>query len=170
MTKATRHGLIILNTGNGKGKTTAALGLLLRAWGRGLSVAMFQFIKPPRLRSGEHLAAQRLGIPITPLGRGRGRSGPEEAQRGWERCREAIYSGQYHMVVLDELTYPLNYGWLPLAGVIEALRGRPPGVHVVITGRQAPPELVGLADLVTEMQEVKHPLKKGLKAQPGIEF
>ncbi len=74
------------------------------------------------------------------------------------------------MVVLDELTYPLAYGWLPLAEVVEALRGRPPGVHVAITGRQAPPELVELADLVTEMQEVKHPLKKGIKAQPGIEF
>lgn len=170
MTKAARHGLIILNTGNGKGKTTAALGLLLRAWGRGLSVAMFQFIKSHRLRSGEHLAAQRLGIAITPLGEGRGRPGPEQARQGWQRCREAIYSGQYDMVVLDELTYPLSYGWLPLPPVIEALRGRPPGVHVVITGRQAPPELVELADLVTEMQEVKHPLKKGVKAQPGIEF
>jgi cob(I)alamin adenosyltransferase len=170
MTKATRQGLLILYTGNGKGKTTAALGLVLRAWGRGMRVAVFQFIKPSRLRSGEHLAAERLGIAIIPMGRGRGRSGPEDAQQAWDRCGEAIYSGHYDMVVLDELTYPLAYGWLPMEAVLEALRGRPMPVHVVITGRNAPPELVETADLVTEMREVKHPLKKGIKAQPGIEF
>lgn len=170
MSKATPRGLVILYTGNGKGKTTAALGLMLRAWGRGLRVAMFQFIKPRRLRSGEHLAAQRLGIAITPLGEGRGKATPEQARRGWVHCREAIYSGDYDLVVLDEFTYPLTYGWLPLPGVLEALRSRPPAVHVVITGRGAPAELVELADLVTEMQEVKHPLKKGIPAQPGIEF
>lgn len=170
MSRAAPHGLIILYTGNGKGKTTAALGLMLRAWGRGLKVAMFQFIKPRRLRSGEHLAAQRLGIPITPLGEGRGRSTPEQAQQGWVRCLEAIESGEYDLVVLDEFTYPLAYGWLPLPEVVEALRRRHSAVHVVITGRRAPPELVELADLVTEMVEVKHPLQKGIPAQPGIEF
>ena len=170
MTKTARQGLLILYTGNGKGKTTAALGQMLRAWGRGMRVAAFQFIKPRGLRSGEHLAAERLGIAIIPMGRGRGRSGPEDAQQAWARCRETIYSGHYDMVVLDELTYPLAYGWLPIEVVMEALRGRPPSVHIVITGRNAPPELVEAAGLVTEMQEVKHPLKKGIKAQPGIEF
>ncbi len=170
MTKATRRGLLILYTGNGKGKTTAALGLVLRAWGRGMRVAVFQFIKPSRLRSGEHLAAERLGMPIIPMGKGRGRSGPEDAQQALEWCYEAIYSGRYDMVVLDELTYPLTYGWLPAEAVIKALQGRPAPVHVVVTGRNAPPGLVEAADLVTEMLEVKHPLNKGIQAQPGIEF
>ena len=174
--RAETRGLVIVNTGKGKGKTTAALGLLLRAWGRGLRVAMFQFIKSKTGRWGENRAARRLGITMTPLGDGfTWQSKDIEhdralARAGWEQCVVAMVEGQYDVVVLDELTYCLKFGWLPAEEVLDALRRRPPAMHVVITGRDAPDWLVEYADLVTEMVEVKHPLKSGLRAQPGIEF
>ncbi|MFQ5826930.1 MAG: cob(I)yrinic acid a,c-diamide adenosyltransferase [Dehalococcoidia bacterium] len=176
MGQTARRGLVILNMGAGKGKTTAALGVMMRAWGRGMKVAMYQFIKSRRLRSGEHRAAERMGLLLLPLGRGFTRSSPnpEEDERlareCWARAKEAMGSGEYDIVILDELTYPLSYGWIDLQEVLKTLAGRPPGQHVIITGRQAPEELVEFADLVTEMREVKHPFRRGIKGQPGIEF
>jgi cob(I)alamin adenosyltransferase len=169
-------GLVIVNTGNGKGKTTAALGIVLRAWGRDLRVIMLQFIKHQTANWGESRAAQKLGIEIIPLGSGftwLSKDLDQDrvlARAGWERCRAAIESSEYDIVILDELTYCFKYGWLDLADVIEVLRQRPEGQHVIVTGRDAPPELIDFADLVTEMREIKHPFAAGVKAQKGIEF
>ena len=170
-------GLVIVNTGDGKGKTTAALGVLLRAWGRGLDVRMFQFIKNTGSRYGEQRAAEKIGLRISALGDGftwlskdLDQSG-ELAARQWENCKEAILRGNHDVVVMDELTYALQFGWVSTEDLIETLKQRPPTMHVIITGRGAPDALVDYADLVTEMREIKHPFtEKGIKAQPGIEF
>jgi cob(I)alamin adenosyltransferase len=170
------QGLVIVHTGNGKGKTTAALGLLLRAAGQGLRVAMFQFIKAKSGNWGETRAARQLGVEIVPLGSGFTWTSTDLerdralAQEGWAQCRAAIESGSYELVVLDELTYCFAFGWLELEDVLAVLRNRPAGQHVVITGRDAPQELLEFADLVTEMREIKHPFAAGIKAQKGIEF
>ena len=163
--------------GEGKGKTTAALGVVLRAWGRGMRVVVFQYLKHTGARFGEHRAAERLGIPIHSLGDGFTwlSKDPERtaalAVEQWGHAREAILRGGLDLVVLDEFTYPLHYGWIPVADVLDVLRRRPPDLHVIVTGRYAPQELVDLADLVTEMREVKHPYRdQELKAQPGIDF
>ncbi|MDP2744638.1 MAG: cob(I)yrinic acid a,c-diamide adenosyltransferase [Dehalococcoidia bacterium] len=169
-------GLVLVFTGHGKGKTTAALGLMLRAHGHGMKAAMLQFIKHSRSNFGEHRAARLLGLEIMPLGAGFTRTAKDiEKSRAlalqlWGIAREKLASGEYEMIILDELSYPLQYGWIPVKEVIEALRSRPRGMHVVVTGRDVPTELIEFADLVTDMHVVKHPLKKGIKAQRGIEF
>ncbi|MCJ7509351.1 MAG: cob(I)yrinic acid a,c-diamide adenosyltransferase [Dehalococcoidia bacterium] len=173
---AERQALVIVLTGQGKGKTTAALGVVLRAWGRGMKTVVLQFVKPRTANYGENRAAKKLGIEMIPLGEGfTWRSQDIEKDKAavrqcWELARQKIDSGQYDIVVLDEMTYPITYGWIPVEEVIDTLRRRPQGLHVIITGRDAPPELIEFADLVTEMREVKHPYEKGLKAQPGIDF
>ena len=172
-----RHGLVIVNTGDGKGKTTAALGVLFRAWGRDFKIRMFQFIKHSTANFGEHRAAQRIGLEIESLGDGftwLSKDMDETtalAVEQWKRCREAILNGEDDIIVLDEFSYAMHYGWVPVAEVIETLKQRPPSMHVIITGRYAPEELVDYADLVTEMKLIKHPYQEqGIKAQPGIEF
>ncbi len=170
------QGLLIVHTGNGKGKTTAALGLLFRAWGQGLRVVMFQFIKAKSGNWGESRAARKLDLEIVPLGSGFSWTSSDLehdrslAREGWARCREAIESGAYDVVILDELTYCFAFGWLELDEVLQVLQRRPEGQHVVITGRDAPPELIAAADMVTEMREIKHPFAAGVRAQKGIEF
>ena len=170
-----RRGLLIVNTGAGKGKTTAALGLMLRAQGRGLRVRLFQFLKHENARFGEHRTLDRLGIPYEGLGDGftwRSRDLEQSAAlaaQGWQRARAAIESGLHDLVVLDEFTYALKYGWVGWPEVEGVLRARDPGLHIVITGRDALPELVELADTVTEMQPVKHAYAAGIGAQAGIE-
>ena len=176
MPVAKRKPLVVVFTGNGKGKTTAALGILLRSWGRDLKVVMLSFIKSETSNYGEERAARKLGVEMVPLGGGFTwlskdlEKDKALARRCWDLCREKIESGAYDVVILDEITYPLNYGWLDLAEVLDVLRQRPPDLHVVLTGRDAPPELIDFADLVTEMREVKHPFQQGIKAQPGIDF
>ena len=171
-----RQGLVVVNTGHGKGKTTAALGVVLRAWGRGMRVIIIQFVKTRTSNYGENRAAKKLGIEMIPMGEGFTwlskdiEKDKATAREAWELARQKICSGEYDLVVLDELTYPLTYGWIPVDEVIDVLRQRPEGLHVIITGRDAPEELIEYADLVTEMLEIKHPFNKGLKAQPGIEF
>ncbi len=171
-----RQPLVIVYTGNGKGKTTAALGALLRAWGRGWKVVMLSFIKSETSNYGEERAARKLGIEMVPLGGGFTWLSKDLdkdkalARKCWDLCKEKIGSGEYDLVILDEITYPLNYGWLELDQVVETLRGRPKDLHVIITGRDAPQALIDFADLVTEMREVKHPFQQGVKAQPGIDF
>jgi cob(I)alamin adenosyltransferase len=175
--RSARHALVLLNTGNGKGKTTAALGTLLRAWGRGWKVVMLQFIKAETGNFGEHRAARKAGFEIIPLGSGFTwlskdiEKDKSLARSCWEQCKTRILSGDYDLVALDEITYPLTYGWLPVDDVLDTLRRRPSYTHIILTGRDAPAELIEFADLVTEMGEVKHPYKtQGIKAQAGIEF
>jgi cob(I)alamin adenosyltransferase len=169
-------GLVIVNTGKGKGKTTAAMGVLVRAWGRGMKVIMLQFIKHSTANFGEQRAAKKMGIEMRAMGDGftwRSKDldqSAELARAHWEDCKTIIASGDYDVIVLDEFTYPMHYGWVDTEEVIEALKSRPDMVHVIITGRNAPEALVEYADLVTEMNVVKHPYQVGIKAQPGIEF
>lgn len=170
-------GLLIVHTGNGKGKTTAALGMALRAAGHGMRVLILQFIKGT-WHYGELEALKRFPeVRIEPLGSGftwKKENLDEDRQRaqaGWERAVREIRSGNYDMIVLDELNYVLSYGLVPLTPVIEELRNRPDKLHIVITGRNSPEELIELADLVTEMRLIKHPYHdQGIKAQKGIEF
>jgi len=170
-----RRGLLIINTGDGKGKTTAALGLAARAHGRGKSVRFFQFMKVGVARFGEHRAFDQLGIKLEGLGDGFSWKSKDLersaalARAGWLRAAEAISRGGHFLVVLDELTYPLIYGWLPVADVVTVLRNRPAQVHVLITGRRCPAELIEIADTVTEMNAIKHAFKAGIPAQRGIE-
>jgi cob(I)alamin adenosyltransferase len=173
---AERQALVIVLTGGGKGKTTAALGVVLRAWGRGMKTVVLQFVKARTSNYGENRAAKKLGIEMIPLGEGFTwlsediEKDKATARECWELARQKIASGRYDIVVLDEMTYPMSYGWIAVEEVIDTLRQRPQGLHVIITGRDAPQELIDFADLVTEMREVKHPHQKGLKAQPGIDF
>ncbi|KAF1019727.1 MAG: Cob(I)yrinic acid a,c-diamide adenosyltransferase [Paracidovorax wautersii] len=170
-----RRGLVIVNTGNGKGKSTAAFGLAMRAHGRGKAVKIYQFMKVPSARFGEHRSLEVLGLPIEGLGDGFSwkskdlEHSAQLARDGWQRARADILGGQFFMVVLDEITYPLIYGWLPLQEVLATLQARPPHVHVVLTGRDCPAEIVAVADTVTEMRAVKHAFDAGIPAQRGIE-
>jgi len=171
-----RKALVIVYTGNGKGKTTAALGMLLRAWGRGMKVCMLSFIKTETSNYGEERAAKKLGIELIPMGGGFTWLSKDLerdkalAQKCWDLCKQKIASREYDLIALDEITYPITYGWLDVDEVIETLRSRPAGLHVVITGRDAHEKLIEFADLVTEMREVKHPFSLGIKAQPGVDF
>ncbi|MYD52244.1 MAG: cob(I)yrinic acid a,c-diamide adenosyltransferase [Dehalococcoidia bacterium] len=172
-----RHGLVIVNTGEGKGKTTAALGVIFRAWGRDFKIRMFQFIKHTGARFGEHRAAKKLDIPIESMGDGFTWLSKDMdrtaalAMEQWDHCKEAILNGDEDIIVLDEFTYAMHYGWVPVSEVVETLQSRRDTMHVIITGRYAPQELIDCADLVTEMKLIKHPYKdKGIKAQRGIEF
>ena len=170
-----RRGLVIVHTGDGKGKSTAAFGLALRAHGRGKAVHIYQFMKVPSARFGEHRVFAQLGLPIEGLGDGfswKSRDLERSAQLardGWARAEALIRAGTHFLVVLDEIMYPLRYGWVPLEPVLACLRERPAQVHVVLTGRNAPDELLELADTVTEMRLFKHHFKAGVPAQRGIE-
>ena len=174
-----RRGLILINTGPGKGKTTAALGTGLRAVGDGMRVLMLQFLKGS-WHYGELDAVKAFdgNFVLKQMGRGFVKVGgaetdPEDirmVEAAWAEAREAIYSGEWDMVILDEINYAIGYKMLDPAVVAEALRGRPEMVHVILTGRNAHPLLVELADTVTEMREVKHAYQKGILAQRGIEY
>ena len=173
------RGLLIVHTGNGKGKTTCALGLMMRAAGQGLSCCMIQFMKSRNDRYGEHVSAEKLGIEVHTMGDGFtwDTKNPEQdrqtARNTWNLCVEKLRSGDYDLLVFDELVYVLSYDMLPISEVlseISAARERQTSVHIVVTGRDAPKELIEAADLVTEMTEIKHPFQAGIRAQRGIEF
>ena len=170
-----RRGIVIVNTGDGKGKSTAAFGLALRAHGRGKKVKIFQFMKVPSARFGEHRMFEQIGIPIEGLGDGFSwksqdlEHSAQLARDGWEKARATIMGGEHFMVVLDEITYPLIYGWLPLQDVLDTLAARPKDCTVVLTGRRCPQEIIDMADTVTEMTLIKHAFKAGIPAQRGIE-
>jgi cob(I)alamin adenosyltransferase len=178
MNKKVKKGLVIVNTGNGKGKSTSAFGVLLRAWGRGFRVCVVQFIKAETGQWGEIKAARKLGIDWFATGDGFTWTSKDmdetvaRARNGWEIAREKILSGNYDLIILDEFTYTMHFGWLETAQVIDWLKAnKPEDLHLVITGRDAPQALMDYADLVTEMREVKHPFTtQGIQAQPGIEF
>jgi cob(I)alamin adenosyltransferase len=175
--KTIEKGLLIVNTGPGKGKSTAAFGLLLRALGHGWNVGVVQFIKGA-WATGERAALHRFGDQIEWHTMGEGFTWETQdrardiaaATRAWDRARELMGRESIRLLVLDELNIALRYDYLPLMDVVDALRARRADLHVVVTGRNAKPELVAAADLVTEMTLVKHHFAAGVKAQQGIEF
>ena len=175
-----KNGLIIVHTGNGKGKTTAALGLAMRAWGDGLRVLILQFIKGG-WKYGEIETIKKLGeidgrIELRRLGKGFQRNTDDKAEHieaakeALKEARKAFESGSYDLIILDEINYAVKFELIAVEDVKVLLAKRPGELHVVLTGRDARPELVDMADLVTEMKLIKHPYKKGIKAQKGIEF
>ena len=177
--RATRKAasIVIINTGDGKGKSTAAFGTALRAVARGWKVCVVQFLKSPdQWKVGEREVGERLGIDWSASGDGFSwdskdlERSAEFARAGWKLASTKIASGEFGLVILDEITYPVNWGWIPLHDVVKALRSRPPAVNVILTGRDAPDELVELADTVTEMRNRKHAFDKGIKAIQGIDF
>jgi cob(I)alamin adenosyltransferase len=175
--KTIEKGLLIVHTGPGKGKSTAAFGLMLRALGRGWKVGVVQFIKGA-WETGERQALSRFGDAIEWHTMGEGFTWETQdrardiaaAERAWARAKALMAREDIRLVILDELNIALRYDYLPLADVVETLRSRRPGLHVVATGRNAKPELIEAADLVTEMTLVKHHFAAGVKAQEGIEF
>lgn len=176
--KSKKKGLIIVHTGDGKGKTSAALGIAFRAAGHGLRVAMIQFIKG-KWKYGELASAVQVKTPIEIHMMGEGFTWDtkdrardiEKTEQAWNLCQEKLMSSRYHVVIFDEINYVIDYDYLNVASVIETLKRKPEMVHVILTGRNAKPELIEIADLVTEMREVKHPFKdQGILAQKGIEF
>ena len=173
-------GLILVHTGDGKGKTTAGLGLALRAWGSGLRVLILQFIKGG-WKYGELEAIERLGqldgrIEIRPVGLGLMRSDEDRekhiraAAKALQESERMMVSGQYDLIIFDEINYAVKFGLISLDDVLALLDKKPEKLHVLLTGRDARPELIERADLVTEMKLVKHPYQQGIKAQQGIEF
>ena len=174
-----RRGLIIVNTGPGKGKTTAAIGTAVRAVGQGMKVLMLQFLKGS-WHYGELDAAKAFGenFVMKQMGRGFVKVGeaepdPEDVkmvEEAWNESRQAILSGRWDLVVLDEINYAISYGMLDPAKVVATLKEKPEMVYVILTGRNAHPTIVELADTVTEMRQVKHAYEKGVEAQRGIEY
>ena len=175
-----RQGLIIVHTGNGKGKTTAALGLGLRAWGQGLKIQVIQFIKG-NCKYGELEATTELGssFVIRQMGEGFVKNCKDDnvmenhrlaAEEALKIAKIEILSGKWDMIILDEINYAISFGLVTLDAVLDILEKKPPLLHIVLTGRDAKPEIIERADLVTEMKEIKHPYKKGVSAQVGIEF
>ena len=176
--RATRRAasVVIVNTGEGKGKSTAAFGTALRAVARGWRVCVVQFIKSERWKVGERDVATRLGIEWWTIGDGftwdsRNMERTEAvAREAWRVAKDKIASGEYGLVVLDEVTYPMTWGWIPISDVVEAIRSRPASVNVIATGRDAPRELIDVADTVSEVRAVKHAFDSGVRAIRGIDF
>ena len=175
-----KEGLVIVYTGNGKGKTTAALGLALRATGYDMRVCMLQFIKGS-WHSGELDSSKKLepNFELVPVGKGfvgiLDDNSPKEVQEKYaeealKTCREKIFSGKYNVVILDEVNYAINLGLISVYEVIKLIKEKPDNLDLILTGNHAKNEIIELADLVTEMKEIKHPFKSGIKAKKGIDF
>ncbi|GAA3522161.1 cob(I)yrinic acid a,c-diamide adenosyltransferase [Dietzia aurantiaca] len=181
--------LVMVHTGPGKGKSTAAFGLAMRAWNQGWDIGVFQFVKSAKWKIGEQNVMERLGQLHTETGEGgpvewhkmgsgwswSRKDGTEEdhaadAAEGWAEIKRRLAAEQHDLYLLDEFTYPIKWGWVDAADVAETLAARPGRQHVVITGRDADPKLIEVADLVTEMSKVKHPMDAGQKGQRGIEW
>ncbi len=168
--------VVLLNTGTGKGKSSAAFGVMARGWARGWTVGVVQFIKGGKWRTGERKLADHLGIEWHTLGDGfTWESGDldetvAKGRHAWSVAAEMLASGGYQLLILDEVTYAVAYGWVPVDDVVRALRERHPRTNVVLTGRNAPEELIGVADTVTEMVKRKHAYDTGVAAIKGIEY
>jgi len=173
--KPVKKGLILVNTGNGKGKSTAAFGTAMRAAGCGMKVAIIQFIKG-KWKTGEEQSAKKLGIQFIPMGEGftwdtqSFKRDVRAARRAWKLCKRMMQDKTHHLVIFDEINYCLKYNFLETKEILKALAKKPPLKHVCLTGGGAPQELIDFADLVTEMKCVKHPYEQGILAQRGIEF
>jgi len=168
--------IVLLNTGDGKGKSSAAFGVMARGWARGWTVGVVQFVKGGKWKTGERKLAAHLEIEWHTLGDGftwESTDLDETAAKGrhaWEVARQKLASGDFDLLILDELTYAVTYGWISAQEVVDGITGRDPKTNVVITGRNAAPELVEVADTVTEMRKVKHVYDRGVKAKKGIEY
>src|SRR6185295_1426077 len=176
-TKTIEKGLLIVHTGKGKGKSTAGFGMVFRAIGHGMRVGVVQFVKGA-WATGERTLLEKFPDLVTIKAMGEGftwetqdrERDVAQAHAAWEEAKRMIADPAYKMVMLDELNIVLRYDYLPLAEVIDVLRARPEGKHVIVTGRNARDEMIEIADLATEMEQIKHPFRAGVKAQAGIEF
>lgn len=174
--RSRRQGLLVVYTGHGKGKSTSAFGVVFRALGRGMRVAVVQFIKG-KWKTGEGMMAERLPE-LTWVVSGQGFTWESDdltrdadaAKHGWARAQQLITEGEHDLVLLDEVTYPLNYGFVSVDDVLSVLARRPRRLHVLVTGRKAPQALIDAADLVTEMKPIKHPFDSGIPAQLGLDY
>ena len=168
--------LVLVNTGHGKGKSSAAWGVMVRAVARGWTVGVVQFIKSGKWKVGEEKVGVQLGVDWQKLGDGFTWESTDmdetqaKAVHAWQVSREKLASGDYDLLILDELTYAITYGWVRAEDVVDAITSRSPRTNVVVTGRDAPPALVDVADTVTEMRKVKHAYDQGIKARKGIEY
>jgi len=168
--------LVLVNTGDGKGKSTAAFGVVMRGVARGWRVCVIQFIKSEKWKVGEEKIGRRLGVEWLKGGDGFSWESPDleksegRAAAAWQLAAEAIAGGAYQLVVLDEITYPMNWGWIDSEAVLRAIRERPPQTNIVATGRDAPARLIEAADTVTEMVKVRHAYDRGIRARRGLDF
>jgi len=168
--------LVVVNTGDGKGKSSAAFGMMVRGVARGWNVAVVQFIKSGDWKVGEEKVGRQLGVDWHAFGDGFTWDSEDltadraHAAAGWRQAVDIIDAGEHQLVILDELTYLMTFNWLPVADVVAAIAGRPSHVNIIVTGRDAPAELIELADTVTEMREVKHAYRQGIRAMRGIDY
>jgi cob(I)alamin adenosyltransferase len=171
-----QRSVVLVNTGDGKGKSTAAFGVVLRGVARGWPVSVIQFVKSDQWKVGEEEVCRRLGVDWARTGDGFSwlsddlERSAARAEAAWELAKETIRAGRHKLVVLDEITYPINWGWIPGEEVAQVLRERPEQVNVIATGREAPAELLDVADTVTEMRKVRHAYDAGVRAKRGIDF
>ena len=168
--------LVLINTGDGKGKSTAAFGTAMRAVARGWKVAIIQFLKSSDWSVGEEKVGREMGVDWWALGDGFtwDSENIDESQAiaraAWDHAKATINSGKYNLIVLDEVTYPINWGWVDIADAVQTIEGRPQHVNLVLTGRDAPSHLIELADTVTDMRNVKHAFDRGVMARRGIDY
>ncbi len=173
---ARAQSVVLVNTGHGKGKSSAAFGVMARGWARGWRVGVVQFVKSGKWQTGERKLADHLGIEWHTLGDGftwESTDLDETAAKGrhaWQVAKDKLTSGDYDLLILDEITYAMSYGWVPVEDVVAALAARAPSTNVVLTGRNAPQELVDAADTVTEMRKVKHAYERGISAKKGSDY
>ncbi|MFV2001096.1 MAG: cob(I)yrinic acid a,c-diamide adenosyltransferase [Acidimicrobiia bacterium] len=176
MSEPKRRGIVIVNTGDGKGKSSSAFGVMLRAVARGWNVIVIQFIKSDKWQTGEKKMAEQLGVAWITGGDGFTwesddmEATEQAAKDAWQAAKDAISSGDYDLVILDEATYPVTFGWIDADEVVRTLKARPSNVNVVITGRDADVSLIDAADTVTEMRKVKHAFDEGIPAKRGLDF
>lgn len=176
MRSGKKAGIVIVNTGDGKGKSSSAFGVMLRAVARDWRVIVIQFIKSDKWQTGEKKMAEQLGVTWITGGDGFTwesddmEATEQAAADAWSKAADAIRLGNYDLVILDEATYPVTFGWIPVDEVLEAITTRPPNVNVIITGRDADEQLIDLADTVTEMRKVKHAFDAGIVAKKGLDF
>ncbi len=176
MSEDRNRGLVIVNTGDGKGKSSSAFGVMLRAAARGWKVMVIQFIKSDKWQTGERKMADQLGVDWITGGDGFTwesddmEATEKAAQDAWANAAEIISAGEYDLVILDEATYPVTFGWVSADDVVETIRRRPIGVNIIITGRDASAELIDVADTVTEMKKIKHAFDEGISAKRGLDF
>lgn len=171
-----RRDLFIINTGDGKGKSSSAFGVMLRALARGWRVKVIQFIKSESWKTGEKKMADQLGVEWVIGGDGFTwesndmEATAQAASDAWQVAKDSINSGTHELIILDEVTYPITFGWIEVADVVETIANRPTGVNVIVTGRDAHEDLIAIADTVTEMRKIKHPFDQGVAARKGIDF